>query len=47
MVYKLSWPSILKAQEKNEKAVEILLDYQRTKIAKPFNSDNVMEIDVV
>ena len=47
MVYKLSGPSILKAQDKNEEAVEILLDYQRTKIAKPFNSDNVMEIDVV
>ena len=47
MVYILSWPSILKAQEKNKKAVEIFSEYQRTKIAKPFNGDNVIEIDVV
>jgi hypothetical protein len=46
MVYKLSWRSIENARAKNENAMKIILDYQQTGVAEPFNGAVVREIEV-
>jgi hypothetical protein len=46
MVYKLNWRSIENAREKNNHAMKIILDYQQTGVAEPFNGAVVREIEV-
>ena len=46
MVYKLNWRSIENAREKNDHAMKIILDYQQTGVAEPFNGAVVREIEV-
>ena len=46
MVYKLDWGSIKNARVKNDHAMKIILNYQQTGIAEPFNGAVVREIKV-